>query len=282
MNVGMIGLGNMGFPIALRLAKVPNAVVYGFDVVEATLEKFAASGGIPVSAPQELLECCEVVFMSLPSNELIRDSFALALEKCKSGTVVVDTSSSVPEIIKSFSPQATARGIDLIDCPVSGGVIGAENGTLSAMCGGKEDAVAKVLPLLHTFATKVTHMGPLGSGYAAKLINNLIVGGEITLIAEALGLARKAGMDLLHLKEAISDGAAGSPILELKAPKMIAGDYSASSRVLIHLKDQHNAQQMAKTLGAEIPACNLSTSLLEKLVDMGRGNEDIASVIDLF
>ena len=125
-------------------------------------------------------------------------------------------------------------------------------------------------------------MGPLGSGYAAKLINNLIVGGEITLIAEAFGLARRAGVDLTRLMEALSGGAAASPVLTMKGSKMISGDYTASSRVLIHLKDQHNAQEMARALGADIPACDLSTLLLEKLADMGRGNEDVAAVIDLF
>ena len=95
-------------------------------------------------------------------------------------------------------------------------------------------------------------------------------------------LARRAGVDLTRLMEALSGGAAASPVLTMKGSKMINGDYTASSRVLIHLKDQHNAQEMARALGADIPACDLSTLLLEKLADMGRGNEDVAAVIDLF
>ena len=164
----------------------------------------------------------------------------------------------------------------------SGSPEAAAEGRLSAMCGGSETALARVSPLLACFAARVTHMGSLGSGYAAKLINNLIVGGEITLIAEALGLARKAGLDMARLLEALSGGAASSPVLSLKGGRMISGDYTPSSRVLIHLKDQRNAQELARALGAAIPACDLSTALLGQLADMGRGGEDVAAVIDLF
>ena len=282
MNIGMIGLGNMGLPIAKQFLEKSGGTVYGFDVVQAAMDQFAEAGGIAVKDPIDLFKSCDRVFLSLPSNALVQSNLEQAAAHCKPGTVVVDTSSSIPEVICSCARQAAERGVDLVDCPVSGGVDGAKKGTLSAMCGGDEAVVEKVMPLLKTFASKVTHMGPLGSGYTAKLVNNLIVGGEITLIAEAFGLAKKAGMDLRRLKTAISDGAAGSSVLEIKGPKMIQNDFSASSRVLIHLKDQHNAQQMARTLGASIPACDLSTSLLEKMVELGRGDEDIAAVIELF
>ena len=282
MNIGVIGLGNMGFPIALRLLEKGGGMVYGNDVVQTAMERFAEAGGKAVEDSEELLRGCDVVFLSLPSNELVREKLEQAVRCCKRGTLVIDTSSSVPEVICACAAEAAERGIDLIDCPVSGGVDGARQGTLSAMCGGSSTAVERAMPLLHTFASKVTYMGDLGSGYTTKLVNNLIVGGEITLIAEALGLAKRAGLDLERLKNAISDGAAGSTVLNMKAPKMIQGDFSASSRVLIHLKDQHNAQQLARSVGADIPACDLSTSLLEKLVESGRGNEDVAAVIDLF
>ena len=282
LRIGFIGLGNMGLPMARRLLEKSGCPVYGFDIVSAALEKLAAAGGMPEPDSTALLEKSDVVFLSLPSNELVRANLEAAVRNCRNGSVIVDTSSSVPSVIQSCAAQAAARGVELIDCPVSGGVDGAEKGTLSAMCGGSEAAVARVMPLLACFASRVTYMGPLGSGYAAKLINNLIVGGEITLIAEAFGLARRAGVDLTRLMEALSGGAAGSPVLTMKGGKMIDRDYTASSRVLIHLKDQHNAQDMARALGADIPACDLSTSLLEKLADMGRGNEDAAAVIDLF
>ena len=282
MNIGVIGLGNMGLPIALRLMEHGGGTAFGNDVVPAAMDRLTEAGGTAVKDPEELLRTCGAVFLSLPSNQLVREKLEQAVRCCRPGTLVIDTSSSVPEVIRSCAEEAARRGIDLIDCPVSGGVDGARAGTLSAMCGGDPAAVERAMPLLRAFTSRVTHMGELGSGYTTKLVNNLIVGGEITPIAEALGLARRAGLDLERLKDALSGGAAGSAVLDLKGEKMIRGDFAASSRVLIHLKDQHNAQELARSLGAAIPACDLSTGLLEKLADMGRGNEDAAAVIDLF
>ena len=266
-RIGWIGLGTMGLPMALRLADKSGCAVYGCDIVPSAMDAFASMGGIPEPDSAALLENSDVVFLSLPGNALVQETLTDAVRRCRRGPVVVDTSSSLPAVIQSCAAQAAARGVELIDCPVSGGAEAAAEGRLSAMCGGSETALARVSPLLACFAARVTHMGSLGSGYAAKLINNLIVGGEITLIAEALGLARNA---------------ASSPVLSLKGGRMISGDYTPSSRVLIHLKDQRNAQELARALGAAIPACDLSTALLGQLADMGRGGEDVAAVIDLF
>lgn len=282
MHIGIIGLGNMGLPIARRLIEKSGHPVHGFDVVSDALQRFAAGGGIPEQSDAAVFEKSDVIFFSLPSNALVQANLQDAVRLCRRGCVIVDTSSSVPAVMQSCAEQAAAREISLIDCPVSGGAESAARGTLSAMCGGEERAVAHVMPLLRTFAGQVTHMGPLGSGYTAKLVNNLIVGGEITLIAEALGLARRAGLDPERLLHALSGGAANSPVLQLKGPKMLSGNFSPSSHVRIHLKDQHNAQALARSLGAAIPACDLSTSLLEQLAQQGREEEDIAAVIDLF
>lgn len=280
--VGMVGLGNMGLPIALNLIRAEWGPVYGYDVVPAARERFGASGGLVSNTAEELFRVCQVVFFSLPTNDLVRENLERAVQCCQNGTVLVDTSSSVPAVIEGCAAAAAARDIALIDCPVSGGVEGASAGTLSAMCGGDQTAVDGVMPLLRTFTGRVTYMGRLGSGYTAKLVNNLIVGGEITLLAEAFGLARRAGLDLETLFEAVRGGAAGSAVLENKAPKMLSGDYTPQSRTAIHLKDQHNAQQLARSLGVETPMCDISTAILEKLFSAGRGNEDVAAVMDLF
>lgn len=280
--MGMVGLGNMGLPIALNLIKTGRGPVYGYDVVPAARNRFGASGGLSCNTAEEVFQSCRVVFFSLPTNDLVRENLERAVRRCPEGAVLVDTSSSIPEVIEGRAAAAAVRRIALIDCPVSGGVEGAAAGTLSAMCGGDRAAVEDVMPLLRAFTSKVTYMGGLGSGYTAKLINNLIVGGEITLLAEALGLARRAGLDLETLFEAIRGGAAGSAVLENKGPKMIGGDYTPHSRAAIHLKDQHNAQRLARSLGAETPMCNVSTAILEKLAAGGRDGEDVAAVMDLF
>ena len=184
-RIGWIGLGTMGLPMALRLADKSGCAVHGCDIVPAAMDAFASMGGIPEPDGAALLENSDVVFLSLPGNALVQETLTDAVRRCRRGTAVVDTSSSLPAVIQSCAAQAAARGVELIDCPVSGGAEAAAEGRLSAMCGGSETALARVSPLLACFAARVTHMGSLGSGYAAKLINNLIVGGEITLIAEA-------------------------------------------------------------------------------------------------
>lgn len=282
IQIGMIGLGNMGLPIALNLMKKNGNHICGYDVVPAARERLAAAGGTSFDTPEELLRVCRVVFFSLPSNALVQENLERAVKLCPEGAVLIDTSSAIPEVMEGCAAQAAARGIELIDCPVSGGVEGACEGTLSAMCGGSAEAVESVMPLLRAFASKVTYMGRLGCGYTAKLVNNLIVGGEITLLAEAFGLARRAGLELPALLDAIRGGAAASAVLEIKGPKMLNGDYTPSSRTLIHLKDQHNAQQLARSLGARTPMCDTSTSVLEELASKGRGNEDVAAAIELF
>ena len=173
------------------------------------------AGGLPMSGILANEKCRDVLgpgthattFGANPvcaaAGLVVQETLTDAVRRCRRGTVVVDTSSSLPAVIQSCAAQAAARGVELIDCPVSGGAEAAAEGRLSAMCGGSETALARVSPLLACFAARVTHMGSLGSGYAAKLINNLIVGGEITLIAEALGLARKAGLDMARLLEAL-------------------------------------------------------------------------------
>lgn len=282
MKLGVIGMGVMGYPIAVNLVKKSGLPVLGYDVVPGQREKFAAAGGVAVSAPEEIYRSCQVVFFSLPNNQLVDAYLGAAVEHCPAGTTVVDLSSSTPTVIRGHAEAARAAGVALVDCPVSGGEAGAIAGTLSAMCGGEGEDVQRVLPYLKLFNTKVTHMGALGCGYAAKLANNMIIGAGIAAVAEAFAYAGKAGLDQTTLFEAIRSGGAGSSVLEVKGPKMIHRDYTPSSRLSIHLKDLHNAQQLAQDMGAYTPLADLSARLMEQLEQQGRGGEDVAVLLDLF
>lgn len=282
MKIGFIGLGTMGLPMAINLVKKSGCPVVGYDVVEKQCQRFRDAGGATAETLKAVFSDCGIVFLSLPSNELVRTNLALAVESCARGTIVVDTSSSYPAVIQGLKKDAEAAGIRLIDCPVSGGEQGARNGTLAAMCGGEESDVTVVRPYLEMFASVVTHMGPLGCGYAAKLANNLIVGTEIALIAEVLNFAEKAGLDQQRLFDAMRNGAAGSAVLEIKAPKMIQRDYTASSRLSIHLKDQHNALRLAEDIGAYTPLCDLATGLMDQMERNGHGTDDVAVMLELF
>ena len=282
MKIGFVGLGTMGLPMAINLVKKSGCPVLGYDVVERQCQRFREADGAVAESPEEVFQSCGIVFFSLPSNELIHANLALAVKSCARGTVVVDTSSSYPAVIREQAAAAEAAGIGLVDCPVSGGEPAAQAGTLASMCGGREEDVERVRPYIAMFSAKVTHMGPLGCGYAAKLANNMIVGTEIALIAEALNYAERAGLDKQRLFEAIRSGAAGSSVLEIKAPKMIRRDYAASSRLSIHLKDQHNALRLGEDIGAYTPLCALATELMDRMEQESRGTDDAAAILDLF
>lgn len=282
MKIGWIGLGNMGLPMSLQIIDKSHEKVIGYDISGAAMQKFAASGGIPSESSEQIFESCDLVFLSMPTNGLVRKYIEEALQYMRPDTVVVDTSSITRETVCDLKEQALEKGIGLIDCPISGGVQGAAEGKLSAMCGGDPDVFEKVLPYIRMFASKVIRMGDYGTGYTAKLINNMIVGVEITLIAEAFALALRDGIDLKVLMDAIKDGAAGSQVLNIKGRKMIDEDYSVSSSVKIHLKDQKNCMELADRLGSKTPLLSISTQILEDMASEGHGDTDVAAVINYY
>lgn len=220
--------------------------------------------------------------MSLATNDLVRDYLKKAVSVCRPGTIVVDLSSSTPEIIRQLARSAQERGIALLDCPVSGGPGSAEAGTLSMMCGGPADVLETVRPILLSFALSVTHVGELGCGYVAKLANNMIVGAEIVAIAEAIAFAKRGGIAPELFFNAIRNGAAGGPVLELKGRQMVYPGQNVTSRLNIHLKDQHNALACGEQLNAIMPMCAAATDCMEQSEKMGQGSDDVASVIELF
>ena len=241
LRIGFIGLGNMGLPMARRLLEKSGCPVYGFDIVPAALEKLAAAGGTPEPDSAALLEKSDVIFLSLPSNELVQSNLEAAVQHCRSGAVVVDTSSSVPAVIQRCAAPAAARGVELIDCPVSGGVDGAEKGTLSAMCGGSEAAVTRIMPLLTCFAAHVTYMGPLGSGYAAKLINNLLV-----------AIGRRANTESLHLDAGQIKNDRGRIIVNDKMETSVPGVYAIGDCVFGRAQLAHTASAMGEVAAENI------------------------------
>jgi len=213
---------------------------------------------------------------------LVSSNFELGIKHAPRGAIIVDLSSSYPAVIRDKQALAKQAGVGLIDCPVSGGESGARAGTLASMCGGSEENVEKVLPYLKMFSSGVVHMGPVGCGYAAKLANNMVIGTEIAVIAEALNYVELAGLDKKRWFEAVRHGGAASCVLEVKGPKMLEKDYAASSTLAVHLKDQRNAIKLAKDTGAYMPLCAMATEMMGQLEEQGRSKEDVAVILELF
>lgn len=281
-KIGFIGMGIMGLPMAINLVKKSKQEVTGFDVVEDKRNIFRENGGIPVDNTEEITNTCDIIFLCLPTNDLVKSSIQKIISSGRKGTIIVDLSSTSPSVIREMYALAGSEEIKLLDSPVSGGEVGAIEGTLVIMCGGDKEIFDEVEPLLYCMGTKVTYMGTTGCGSVAKLANNMIVGCNLASVGEALAFAVKAGLDPEVLFEAIKEGFAGSAVLSSKAPKIISRNYEASARAAVHQKDLKNAVQLANELGIEIPMSSMVLDYLNELEDDGRINEDHCAVARIY
>lgn len=281
-KIGFIGMGIMGLPMAINLIKKGKQSVIGFDVVEEKRSIFKENGGMSTDNIEDIIENCNIIFLCLPTNELVKLSIQKVIDKKKNGTIIVDLSSTAPNVIRAMYSECKEAGIDLIDSPVSGGEIGAVDGTLAIMCGGDKEVFIKVEQLLHYIGTTVTYMGRTGCGSVAKLANNMIVGCNIGAVSEALAFAVKAGLDPETLFNAIKDGFAGSAVLNSKAPKIISRDFDASARIAVHQKDLKNAVQLAEELNVEIPLTNIILDYMNEMESYGKINEDHCAIAKIY
>ena len=225
-KIGFVGMGIMGLPMAVNLVKKSGQEILGFDIFQEKRMQFAAQGGNAVDSAEVIFTQCDLIFLCLPTNDLVRQTIQKILAAAKPGVIIVDFSSTSPDVIRELYPQAQAKGVRLLDSPVSGGESGAIAGTLVLMCGGEQTVFDEVKPLLLHVGISATYMGDTGCGCVAKLANNMIVGCNIAALAEGFAFAVKAGLNPKVLYEAIKDGFAGSPVMNVKAPKIISRDFS--------------------------------------------------------
>lgn len=282
MNIGFIGMGIMGLPMAVNLVKKSGHQVYGFDISGEQRDRFADQGGISANSILEVQNNCEVIFLSLPKNELVKETAEGIIESCKSGTTIVDTSSSSPDMIRELYGKAKERGIDFLDSPVSGGEKGAIEATLVLMCGGDASVFDRVKPLLLCMGNTASYLGGCGCGCIAKIANNMIVGCNIAAVGEAFAFAAKAGLQAQALFEAIKDGFAASAVLEAKASKMIAHDFTASARIAVHQKDLKNAAALAEQMDVDIPLSKIVLDYMNEMEQTGRINEDHCAISQIY
>ncbi len=281
-KVGFIGMGIMGLPMATNILKKSDCSVVGFDVVEASRIKFAEAGGFTVADIKEVYEHCDVIFLCLPKNELVESMVKEIIAYGKKGTIIVDFSSTFPGVIRKLYPEVKAAGMSLIDSPVSGGEIGAVAGTLVVMCGGDKEIFDEVKDLIACVGSTVTYMGSTGCGDVAKLANNMIVGCNLIAVSEAYAFAVKAGLDPEVLFDAIKGGFAQNAVMDVKVPKIISRDFSASARIAVHQKDMKNAAQLAKDMDVEIPMSALVLHYMNRMEEAGLINEDQCALVKMF
>lgn len=281
-TIGFVGMGIMGLPMAVNLVKKSGREIMGFDISQEKRLQFAAQGGKAVDSEDVIFSQCDLIFLCLPTNALVRQTIQGILTAAKPGAIIVDFSSTSPDVIRELYPQAQEKGVRLLDSPVSGGESGAIAGTLVLMCGGEQAVFDAVKPLLLQVGTSATYMGDTGCGCVAKLANNMIVGCNIAALAEGFAFAVKAGLNPKVLYEAIKDGFAGSPVMNVKAPKIISRDFSASARIAVHQKDLKNAVHLAKQLGVEIPLSAKVLDYMNQMETAGKVDEDHCAIARIY
>lgn len=271
-RIAFIGAGVMGAPMIRNLARA------GLPVVAADLRPEAlaplAAEGVATAAAAEAAEGAEVVITMLPDTPQV-EAVLLAAggigSALRPGAVVVDMSTISARAVRAMAEALAARGVDLLDAPVSGGMKGAVAGTLSIMVGGREAAFVRALPVLKAMGTTIRRVGDSGMGQVFKMCNQLMAASHIQAMCEAFCLCRAFDGDLGLLREVLMGGAAGSWMLDNLGPQVLANDTSAGFRIDLHLKDLRLAGEAAFEKGLPLPGLALATSLYLEARAHGEG-----------
>jgi 2-hydroxy-3-oxopropionate reductase len=282
-NVGFIGLGVMGRPMAAHLlAKGHRLTVHSRS--RGPVEELAKSGAVAASSAAEVARQAEVVITMLPDTsdvELVLTGPQGVLAGLRRGSTVIDMSSISPVTTKQLAALVASRGSTMLDAPVSGGEIGAINATLSIMVGGLRAAFDRVLPILQCMGNpeRIVHIGDEpGSGQVCKVCNQMAIGGALAGVSEAFALARKVGVDVTAVRQALLGGFAASRVLEVHGERMIKSDYKPGFRAKLYQKDLRIAGETASAHGVAIPATSVVTELVNTLVSGGGGDLDYSAV----
>ena len=284
MKIGFIGLGIMGRPMAKNLLKAGyDLVVYDFN--KDAVADLVSYGASAAESGKELASQVEAVITMVPNSPHVRAAVLGengVAEGAKPGLVVIDMSSIDQTESKAIGAELAKMGIDMMDCPVSGGEPKAIDGTISVMCGGKKELFDKYYDMLMSMAGSVVYVGELGSGNVAKLANQMIVAINISAVAEALTFAKKAGTDPELVYQAIRGGLAGSTVMDAKAPMMLDGNYKPGFRIELHIKDLTNALNAAHAISSPAPLTAQMMEVMQFLRTEGCDKEDHASIVKYY
>jgi 2-hydroxy-3-oxopropionate reductase len=282
-TVGFIGLGVMGRPMALRIlaAGLPLTVS---SRSEAAVAAIVAAGAVAAASPADVARSSEIVIVMVPDTadlEAVLEGPAGVLAGAHEGLVVCAMGTHLPAAMPPLAERCATRGATLLDAPVSGGEIGARDGTLAIMVGGDPAAYERARPVFEAMGRTVVRIGASGAGQLAKACNQLIVGATIAAVAEALALARAGGADPAIVRDALLGGFAASRVLEVHGRRMIERDFEPGGRAALHAKDAHIILDTAAGLGLGLPAFAAVADAFDRLVAEGGGDLDHSALITL-
>ena len=281
--IGFIGLGIMGRPMAKNLLKAGYPLVV-HSRSRGPVDEIARSGAKVGNSPRDVAAQSDVVITMLPNSpdvELVALGRDGIIEGARPGLLFVDMSTISPIVSKKVGEALAAKSVKMLDAPVSGGERGAIDGALSIMVGGDKAVFDAVLPIFQAMGKTITHLGPLGFGGFTKLANQIIVAVNLTALAEALTLAKKAGLDRDLTLTALAGGLAGSKCLDQKKPNYLADTYNPGFKIDLHFKDLGLIMESARALGVPLPTTAVVQELFSALRVKGRGGLDHSGVITL-
>jgi 2-hydroxy-3-oxopropionate reductase len=275
-SIGFIGLGIMGKPMARNL------LAAGFPVTvhsrsTGPVDEVVAAGAVRADGPASVAAGSDITITMLPDTADVDQVLVGAggvIEGVSEGSLVIDMSSIDPEPTRTMAAAFAAKGVAMLDAPVSGGERGAIDAALSIMVGGDDTAFARATPVFEALGKSIVHVGPSGAGQVCKACNQLVVAATIEAVAEALLLAERSGVDAAKVREALLGGFAGSKILEVHGQRMLDRTFDPGFRIRLHRKDARIIEAAAAETATPIPSFAVVTEQLQKAVDADDGERD--------
>jgi 3-hydroxyisobutyrate dehydrogenase-like beta-hydroxyacid dehydrogenase len=280
-TIGFIGLGLMGRPMAMHLHQAGYSLVI-YNRSTPVVTELSAFGMVAAESPRDVARQTTIIIVMVSdttATEAVLLSDEGVAQGVQSGALVIDMGTTAVAATRRFAQEMGKLGADYLDAPVSGGQVGAQQAALTIMAGGSEPAFARAKPVFATLGGHVTRVGDVGAGQVAKAANQIIVGLTIGAVAEALTLAKKAGVDPAKVRAAFEGGFAWSRIMELHGQRMIDAQFTPGAKTVTQRKDLAQALVLAEQIGLDLPATRLNRDLYDQLIEQGGGELDHSALV---
>ncbi len=282
MRAGFMGLGAMGAPMARNLAAAGHLCGLWNRTAGKSRSLAAELGVQAADTPAALAADCDIVFLCVSDDAAVLESIEALLPGVPGGATIVDCSTVSVDTARQAAQRLQALGAGFLDAPVTGGVEGARNGRLTALVGGDDAVLERVRPALSSMASGIVHIGAVGSGQAAKAVNQLMAAGINQAVSEALAFAEALQLDMDKLVDALAGGAAGSWFLSRRGPSMIRDQFAAGFKLSLHRKDLEICRRMAEQVSngdSRLPVLEMTLVHYRRLIEAGHGDEDISALL---
>lgn len=280
-KIGFIGLGIMGKPMATNLMRAGYQIT-GYDIDQDAINAMVEKGAGKASSPEEAAKAADAVITMVPDDQIVEEIVIGKhgiLEGMRKGAILMDMSTISPSTAIRVAGELEEVGMEMLDAPVSGGDVGAMEGTLSIMVGGKQEIFQRMMPVLQEMGKNINLVGDHGAGQVAKAANQIIVALTIEAVAEALIFAKKSGVDPKKVRDALMGGFAHSRVLDLHGKRMLDRNFEPGGKVRVHKKDTEIAMSMAKELGMYLPGTALVSQLWNTVAAHGGLDWDHSSLV---